>query len=101
MKLFNQLSRAVQHNLRWKGAKKIPSIAQKLQFRKKIKRHYISSNQKLTSTQTHGSAFLVRIRKVQNSNELDWLKIIDCFIDGYGFVISDHVNFSIKKLNNF
>ena len=96
MKLFNQLSRAFQHNLRWKGAEKLPSIADKLQFRKKIKRHYISSNQKLTSTQTHGSAFLDRNRKIQISkNEPDWLKIIDCFIDGYGFVISDHVNFSI------
>ena len=65
--MFNQLNRAVQHNLRWKGAKKIPSIAKKQFFRKKYKRHYLSSNQKLASTQTHGSAFLDRIRKNQNS----------------------------------
>ena len=67
--------------------------------RKKFKKHYLSSNQKLASTQTLGSAFLDRIRKVQNSKyEHDLLKIIDCFIDGYGFVNSDHVNFSIKNL---
>ena len=67
-------------------------------FAKSSKKHYLSSNQKLASTQTLGSAFLDRIRKVQNSiYEHDLLKIIDCFIDGYGFVNSDHVNFSIKN----
>ena len=65
---------------------------------KKFKKHYLSSNQKLASTQTLGSAFLDRIRKVQNSKYgHDLLKIINCFIDGYGFVNSDHVNFSIKN----
>ena len=34
---------------------------------KKIKRHYLCSNQKLASTQTIGSAFLERVRKLQNS----------------------------------
>ena len=35
--------------------------------------------------------------KRQNSkDEHDLLKIIDCFIDSYGFVNSDHVNFSMK-----
>ena len=52
-------------------------------FLKKFKKHYLSSNQKLASTQTLGSAFLDRIRKVQNSKyEHDLLKIFDCFIDG-------------------
>ena len=64
----------------------------------KVQKHYLSSNQKLASTQTHGSAFLDRIRKVQNLKyEHNLLKIIDCFIDGYGFVNSDHVNFLIKN----
>ena len=36
-------------------------------YAKKIKRHYLCSNQKLASTQTIGSAFLERIRKLQNS----------------------------------
>ena len=64
----------------------------------KFKRHYLCSNQKLAFTKTIGSAFIERVRIVQNSkNEHDLLKIIDCFIDGYGFVNSDRVNFSIKN----
>ena len=45
----------------------MPSIAKKRLIRKKIKRHYLCSNQKLASTQTLGSAFLDRIPKIQNS----------------------------------
>ena len=75
----------------------MPSVAKKRRLRKKFKRHYLCSNQKLDSTQTIGSAFLERVRKVPNSKyEHDLLKIVDCFIDGYRFVNSDHVNFSIK-----
>ena len=85
--VFNQLDRAVHHNLKWKGAEKMPSVAKKRLLRKKFKRHYLCSNQKLASTQTIGSVFLERVCKVQNSKyEHDLLKIIDCFIDGYGFV---------------
>ena len=62
--MFNQLRRAVQHNLRWRGAEKMPSIAKKRLIRKKFKRHSLCSNQKLASTQTLGSAFLDRIRKI-------------------------------------
>ena len=65
--VFNQLDRAVHHNLKWKGAEKIPSIAKKRLLRKKFKRHYLCSNQKLASTQTIGLVFLERPRKVQNS----------------------------------
>ena len=67
--VLNQLNRAVQHVLQWKGAKKMPSIAKQRLIRKNYERHYLSSNQKLASTQTHGSAFLDRIRKkIQNLN---------------------------------
>ena len=65
--VFNQLDRAVHHNLKWKGAEKLPTVAKKRLLRKKFKRHYLCSNQKLASTQTIGSAFLERVRKVQNS----------------------------------
>ena len=66
--VFNQLNRAVQHNVRWKGAKKMCSIVKKrLICKKKFKIHYLSSNQKLAFTQTHGSAFLDIIRKNRNS----------------------------------
>ena len=96
--VFNQLSCGVQHNLRWKGAEKTPSVSRKRLVRKKFKKHYLTSNQKLASTQTLGSAFLDRIRKLQNSKyETDLFKTIDCFIDGYGSVNCERVIFS----NNF
>ena len=95
--MFNQLSRAVQHNLRWKGAKKMPSIARKRLIRKKFRRLYLCSNQKLASTQTLGSAFLDRTRKIQNLKyETDLFKIIDCFFNCHGFVNSDYASFVIK-----
>ena len=76
----------------------MPSVAKKKLLLKKLKRYNLCSNQKLASTQYIGSAFLERVRKVQNSNyEHDLLKIIDCFIDGYGFVYSYYVNFSMKN----
>ena len=85
--VFNQLSWAFEHNLRWKRAKNIPSNAKKRLIRIKFKRLFLSSNQNLASTQTHDSAFLERIRKVQNSKyESDLSKIIDCFNDCHGSV---------------
>ena len=60
--VFNQLSCGVQHNLRLKGAEKTPSVPRKRVVRKKFKKYYLNSNQKLASTQTLGSAFLDRIR---------------------------------------
>ena len=92
---FNQLSRAVQNNLHWKGAEKMHTIEKKRLIRKNI--HYLCSNQKLASTETIGSAFADRIRKVQNSKyESDVFKIIDCFIDCHGSKHSDYVSFVIK-----
>ena len=93
--VFNQLDRAVHHNLKGKEAEKMPSVEKKRLLGKIFKRHFLCSNQKLASTQTIASAFLERIRKVQNSKyEHDFLEIIDCFIDTYEFANSGHVNFS-------
>ena len=73
-------------------------LAKKRLLRKKFKRHYLSSAQKIASTQTLGSAFLERIRKVQILKyETDLLKIVDCFIDGFGTVKSERINFSINN----
>ena len=93
--VFNQLCCGVQHNLRWKGAEKTPSVSRKRLVRKNFKKHYLSSNQKLASMQTLGSAFSDRILKVQSSKyESDLFKKIDCLIDGS--VNSERVNFSIN-----
>ena len=78
--VYNQLSRTIQHNLQWKGIENIPSIAKKQRIRKKLKIHHLTSNQKLASTQTHGSAFLLRIQIVHNSKyEHDLLKIFEYY----------------------
>ena len=75
----------------------MPSIARKRLIRKKIMRHFLCSNQKLASTQTLGSVFLDRIRKIQNSKYAsDLFKIIDCLIECHGSVHSDYVSFVIK-----
>ena len=61
----------------------------------KIHKHCLSYNQKFSSTQTLGSAFSDRNRKVQNSKyESDLFKFIDCFNDSYGSVNSERVIFS-------
>ena len=73
------------------------SVAKKRLLRKKLKRHFLCSNQKLASTQTIGLAFLERIRKVENLKyEQHLLKRNDCFFDGYAFANSDDVKF-LKK----
>ena len=99
-KVLIQPNRTVQHNLRWKGAEKMPSIAKKPLIWKNYKRHYLISNQKLASTQIYGSAFPDTIRNVQNwTYESDFLKIIDCFIDCHDDVNSDYISFVIKLIN--
>ena len=78
--IFNQFDRSVHHNSKLKEAKKMPNVGKKSLLRKMFKRHYSCSNQKLASTQSIGSAFLQKVRKVQNSKyEHDFKKITDCF----------------------
>ena len=97
--VFNQLNCAVEHNLKCRIPEKLLSVAKKRLLRKKFKRHYLSSAQKLAPTQTLGSAFLERIRKVQNSKyDTDLLKFVDCCVDGYGTVNSERINFSNNNL---
>ena len=64
--VFNQRDCAVHHILKWKRSEKMPSVAKKKLLRTQFKRNDLCSNQKLASTQTIGSAFLKRVRKVQN-----------------------------------
>ena len=67
----------------------MPSFVKKRLIGKNSESLIFCSNQNLASTQTHGSAFLDRIQKVQKSKyESDVLKIIDCFIDCHGSVHS-------------
>ena len=50
---------AVEHSLKCRIPEKIPNVAKKRLLRTKFKRHYLSSAQKLASTQTLISAFLI------------------------------------------
>ena len=84
-----------------KALDRMPSIAKKRLWRKKFKRHLLSSRQKTTSTQTSGSVFAERIEQVKKSKfELDLIKIVDCFLDGYGSYDGNYVSFKIKYFIN-
>ena len=48
--VFNQLNRAVEHNLKCRIPEKLPNVAKKRLLRKKLKTHYLSSAQELAST---------------------------------------------------
>ena len=83
--MFDNVQRAVDFNQRMKGVDRMPSIAKKRLLRKKFKKNLFSSLQKKTTTQTSGSVFAERIEKVQKTKfELDFLKIVDCFLGGQG-----------------
>ena len=97
--MFDNGQRAVDFNQRNKGVDRMPSIAKKRLMRKKYKKHLLSSYQKTKSTQTGGSVFAERIEKVKKTKfELDLIKIVDCFLDGYGNSGSNLVSFKLKSL---
>ena len=77
----------------------MPSIAKKRLLRRKYKKHLFSSLQMTKSTQTGGSVFAERFEKVKKTNfELELIKIVDCFLDGYVNYDSNLVTFKIKSL---
>ena len=97
--VLDNVQRAVDFNQRNKGVDRTPSIAKKRLLRKKYKKHLFSSFQKTKSTQTGGSVFAERIEKFKKTKiELDLIKIVDCFLDGYGNYDSNFVSFKIKSL---
>ena len=97
--MFDNVQRAVDFNRKNKGVDRMPSIAKKRLLRKKFKKPLFSSFQKTKTTQTSGSVFAERIEKVQKTKfELDFVKIVDCFLDGHGNYDSNLVSFEIKSL---
>ena len=65
--VFDNVQRAFDFNQRNKGVDRMPSIAKKRLFRKKYKKHLFSSFQKTKTTQTSGSVFAERIKKVKKT----------------------------------
>ena len=83
--LFDNLQRAVHFNQPKRRVYRLPSIAKKRLLRKKYKKHLLSSFQKTNSTQTSESVFADRIEQVKRTKfETELLKIVACFLDGYG-----------------
>ena len=98
--VFDCVQRAVSFNQSNKALDRMPSIAKKRLLRKKFKSHLWSSSQKSISTQTNGSVFTERVQQVKRTKfELDLIKIVDCFLDGYGSYDGHFVSFKIKSLN--
>ena len=97
--VFDNVERAVDFNQRNKGVDRMPSIDKKRLLRKKYKMHLFSSFQKTKITQTSGSVLAERIEKVRKTKfELDFIKIVDWFLDGHGNYGSNLVSFKIKSL---
>ena len=68
-------------------------------LRRRFKKHLFSSFQKTKTTQTSGSVFAERIEKVKKIKfELEFLKIVGCFLDGHGNYGSISVSFRMKTL---
>ena len=72
--------------------RKNAKLCNKKLTRKNFERLFLCSKEQKASTETAGSAFLERARKVQNSEYKHvLLKLYDCFIDGYGINNGDRV----------
>ena len=97
--VFDNVQRAVHFNQKNKEVDRMPSIAKKRLLWKKFKKHLFSSFQKTKTTQTSGSVFAEKIEKFKKTKvELDFFKIVVCFLDGHGNYDSNLVLFKIKAL---
>ena len=97
--MFDNVQRAVDFNHRNKGLDRMPSIAKKRLLRKKFEKQLFSSFQKTKTTQTSGSVLAEGIEKVKKTKfELDFIKIVDCFLDSHGNYDSNLVSFKMKFL---
>ena len=96
--IFETEERTVSFNKLNKGVDKVPSNAKRRLLRKKFKKHMMISIQKSTSVQTSGSVFVERPERVRGTTkfELELMKIIDCFLDGYGSYENHLVSLKLK-----
>ena len=78
-KVFDNVQRGVDFNHRNKELDRMPSSAKKRLLREKFKEHLFSSFQRTKITQTTGSVFAERIKKVEKTKiELERIKLVDC-----------------------
>ena len=68
-------------------------------LKKKYRRFILSSFQKTKSTQTSESVSAQRIKQAKDTkNELEQIRIVECFLHFYGGYSSNLVIFEIKSL---
>ena len=102
--VFDNVQRAVYFFQKIREKERMPSIAKKRILRKKYRKHLLSLFQKTRSTQTSGSVFAGKIEQVKEQEfELTIIKIVNCFVDGYGSYSSKIVTFEIEiiQTHNF
>ena len=97
--VFDNMQRAVYFNRTNRGLDRMPSKAKKRLLRIKYRKHLLSSFQTTKSKQTSGSDFAGRFEEVKKTKyELEFLKNVDCFLDGYGSYSSNLLTFEIESL---
>ena len=97
--MLDNVHQAIDFNHRNQGVDRMPSIAEKRLLRKKFKKHLFISFQTTKTTQTSGSVFAEKIKKVEKTKfELELRKIVDCFLNGHGNYDSNLVSFRLKSL---
>ena len=83
--IFDNLQRADQFNHQNRGVDRMSSISKQRLFRKKYKKHLLSSFQKTKLTQTSGSVFGDRIGQVKKTRiQIELIKIVYCFLNIHG-----------------
>ena len=76
----------------------MPSIAKKRLLRKKFKKHLLTSIQKSVAVQAKGPVFVERAEQAKRTKvDLEMMKIIDSYLEGYGSYEYNLVSFR-KKL---
>ena len=65
--IFDNVQRVVHLNHQKRGVDRVPSIVKNRHFRKKYKKHLLSSCQKTKSKQTSGSVFADQIEQVKKT----------------------------------
>ena len=97
--MFDDVQKAVCIIQKNTKVDRMPSIAKKETLQQKIqKTQFLSSFPKTKSTQTSRSVFAERTEQVKKTRyELEILKILDCFLDGYGSFSSLFVTFEFRS----
>ena len=71
-------------------------------FRKKLKRHLLTSIRKSVAVHTSGSIFVDRVELARRTKlELELMKVLECSIDGSRNYESNLVPFKVKTFNQF